>query len=140
MASLPKVKSCPGGCGTMIEARVSTCRACYYAATNKAERNRQLFHDYTVNLLTAEQLAEKYELSVPRVYDLMREHHARIDPDLKRQRIAAKRALTGRHGGRPEVWPDCPPHLKGQYDKLRRVYGYRAAEARAILEAEVLAA
>lgn len=36
-------------------------------------------------------------------------------------------------GGRPKVWPDCPPRLRDDYQTLRRA-GYPAAEARAMLE------
>lgn len=131
--TMPKDKLCEGTCGQMIDRRCTTCRACYFAAHDKSKRNRRIVLDYVAHLMTIEDIAQKHGLSIPRVYDLLRGHHSRLDPGLKKQRMAAKREGMVFKGGRPPIWPDCPPRLKEQYDILRKHYGYRAAEARDLL-------
>lgn len=48
------------------------------------------------------------------------------------RKSAAARAASMR--GRPQVWPDCPPHLLSAYETLR--LHYPAREARAMLEGQ----
>lgn len=98
----------------------------------KTERNRELFADYRGGMLRAE-VADKYGLTLSGIDSLLRHHGVTLP-----KREAVKRWKTARQrycGGRPPVWPDCPPELHGEYMRLRRTYQMPAAEARRVLEA-----
>ena len=50
--------------------------------------------------------------------------------------------IAKRHGihlkpGRPRAWPDCPPGVRDEFNRLCDSYGYSRAEARAILERDM---
>jgi hypothetical protein len=51
---------------------------------------------------------------------------ARLSPAETRARFAAG-ARQARATGPKPVWPDCPPHLRADYQRIRVVIGSRAA-------------
>jgi hypothetical protein len=66
-------------------------------------------------------------------------HHPVAREGVRIRRASAARKSGNLRGvkspGRPLAWPDCPPHLIEHYRILCRK-GFRAAEARAMLEAK----
>lgn len=95
-------------------------------------RNHRLFADYLGGMTRAE-CAVKYGLSLEGVKSLLSAHGIKLPPHVYRERLSewSKRSPKP---GRPRIWPDCPEHLRDEYKRLRNTYGYRAGEARAILE------
>lgn len=96
----------------------------------KAARNRALFRDYLGGMKRAD-VAEKYGLSYGGLNRLLFRHRITLPHEERSRRYICN--LTGVIGGRPRVWPDCPPQLTDDYALFRRK-GLRAAEARAILD------
>lgn len=98
----------------------------------KNERNRAMIADYLGGLSRAE-VAAKYGVHVGRVGRLFRNAGVVLPAPERARRQAAAVRYTRNQGGRPAVWPDCPPELRRDYKALRRC-GIPAAEARAELE------
>lgn len=103
------------------------------APFTKTERNKALFADY-LGGMTAAECAEKYGLTPEGVRGLLNRYKVRLPSSVRAKRLSecAKRARPS--PGRPPVWPDCPEHLRRDYDRFRKHYGFRSAEARAMLE------
>lgn len=97
----------------------------------KTERNAALIADYLSGMSLVE-VGEKYGIKKSAVAGILYRNAVRLPPEERRLR----RIKIGKWSrGRPPIWPDCPAHLRSDYDRFRRAYGYRSAEARALLEA-----
>jgi hypothetical protein len=98
----------------------------------KNERNRALIADYLGGMKRID-LAAKYGLAFGSLNKLLHRHGVRLPPSERSRRYKCNLVFGPGHGGRPRVWPDCPPHLAADYVLFRRK-GLRAAEARALLD------
>lgn len=101
-----------------------------------AERDRKMAADFRSGMTTRD-LGKKYGLERDSVGARLSKLgvHISMSERVRRQKIAMAR--NGSKPGRKPVWPDCPDHIRPEYMKLRKHYGYRAAEARAVLENEL---
>lgn len=97
----------------------------------KADRNARIFAAYRAGALRAD-LAKQHGLTLDGLNSLLARHGVHLDPAEHYRRLQIGRSRS-RSGRRP-VWPDCPPELRSEYQRLRVSYGLRAAEARALLE------
>lgn len=98
----------------------------------KNKRNRAMIADYLAGMSRRE-VAEKYGVHIGNVGRLFRRWNVVLLPEERRRRIEKAVGANRNKGGRPAVWPDCPPELQRDYKALRRC-GIPAAEARAELE------
>lgn len=98
----------------------------------KTERNRALIADYVHGGLSRREVARKYGIEIGGVNTLLSRYRVRLPAHERSRRIVTQ--VPPKSPGRPPVWPDCPPHLFAEYDRLRRRYGYSSAEARAMLD------
>lgn len=128
---------CPS-CGGPKRLASAECRSCWRARITKPARDAALAADWRSGGWTKAALAQKYGLSAHRVDTLLCRMGALLPADVLRERKARYGRAVGRlaMGGRPAVWPDCPEHLRDEYMRLRNVHGYRAAEARRMLEGD----
>jgi hypothetical protein len=62
-------------------------------------------------------IASRYDVS-ERVISIIAAHHG----------FARKR-------GKPPVWPDCPPELRSEYQRMRKNYGLTSAAVKQMMEA-----
>ena len=99
----------------------------------KNERNRALIDDY-LGGLSRNQTAAKYGIHRGRLNFILRQHQILLPPEERSRRMHERDEQQPR-GGRPAIWPDCPPHLVDEYDRLRRK-GLRAGQARSLLDPE----
>lgn len=99
----------------------------------KNERNRAMIADYLGGMARRE-VAAKYAISFGRVGRIFRRQGVVLPPDERARRVRLLVATRRRgNSGRPPVWADCPPEILADY-MLLRSNGYRAAEARAMLD------
>jgi hypothetical protein len=103
----------------------------------KTERNNAICDEWRTGETTIAALAEKHGLSVSRVRIILQRGKATLPAEVQRARWLQGLANGKNSGGRPRTWPDCPQHLRSEYNRLRRTYGFRAAVARQILEGAV---
>lgn len=96
----------------------------------KTARNRALFRDYLGGMKRRD-VAAKYDLSFGGLNRLLFRHRITLPHSERSRRYVCN--LADARGGRPLIWPDCPPELADDYALFRRK-GLRAAEARAILD------
>lgn len=104
----------------------------------KPERNAALFSDY-LSGMSQREVAEKYNLSPSTVSNLLKRHKVKLPEEERRRRfvaLARQRVAEGRMG-RALTWPDCPPHLLGEYRRLQRSQKFTAREAMEILKADM---
>jgi transposase-like protein len=88
----------------------------------RARRDRLVRQGYARGATQAE-LASRLGLSPSGISRIL----ARLDarPDAAELRVRRLRAPR-RTGPRP-IWPDCPPHLAREYQRIRAIIGSRAA-------------
>lgn len=98
----------------------------------KNEHNRALIADYLGGMKRTE-VAAKYGLSFGGLNRLLHRHRITLPHSERSRRYSCNLVFGPGHGGRPRVWPDCPPHLAEDYALFRRK-GIPAAEARAMLD------
>lgn len=99
------------------------------------ERIRAMAQDYIFGGLTREQVAKKHGVSLSRIGDIFKTEGIKL-PEYERSRRFAEQLAKSPRPGRPEYWPDCPPHLRAEYDKLHYKMGFRRAEAKAMILGE----
>lgn len=109
------------------------CLVCINAT---AERNRRMAADY-IGGMTAAQVAEKYGVVQMTVSNIMRKRGIKLSERERGKRGQEGLKRSGAKPGRKTVWPDCPPRLRREYDRLRNRYGIPSAKARAMLEADM---
>ena len=104
------------------------------AKLRAAKRDRKMAADFFGGM-TQRELAKKYGLTPKHVASrlALRLKGVTISPEERRKRFL--RAIqNGAKVGRPQVWPDCPAHLRAEYMRLRKTYEIPAPEARRMLE------
>jgi transposase-like protein len=87
----------------------------------RARRDRLVRQGYARGATQAE-LASRLGLSPSGISRILARLDARPDAELRVRRLRAPR----RTGPRP-IWPDCPPHLAREYQRIRAIIGSRAA-------------
>lgn len=106
-----------------------TCATAYRPhCLAKNERNQAIIDDY-LGGMSRRELAEKYEMHIGRIGKLFWQQRILLPPA---ERDRRKKLTTS--PGRPQFWPDCPPHLADDYEMFRRRKRMSAAEARAMLD------
>lgn len=100
------------------------------------KRNRMMVADFRAGM-TQRELGQKYGLETGSVSARLSKLgvHISLSERVRRQKASMHR--NGTKAGRKPVWPDCPDHIRPEYMKLRKHYGFRAADARAVLETEL---
>ena len=91
-------------------------------ASNK--RREAMTRDYLAGM-SAKALADRYNLSVGGVQANLSNWGVQLPRD--------ERVRRQHSNGRPPVWPNCPRHMRADYETLRKYMP--ASEARATLEA-----
>jgi transposase len=94
----------------------------------KNERNEAMIADYLGGMSRAE-VARKYGLHIGRLGKLLYQQRILL-PVEERER---RKRLT-ESPGRSAVWPDCPEHLRADYEMFRFRKRIPAAQARAMLD------
>lgn len=103
-------------------------------AIKAAKRDRAMAADF-IGGMRQRDLAKKYGIGQRYVSCRLSARGVTLTPEQIRNRVVAALG-TGKKRGRKPVWPDCPDHIRPEYDRLRRK-GVRSAEAREILEREL---
>lgn len=94
----------------------------------KNERNQALIADY-LGGMTAREVAAKYQLTYSYAKTVL---HRRGITLPSREHARRSRLGGSTSGGRPPVWPDCPPELQADYAILSKYHG--KIRARAMLD------
>lgn len=109
---------------------MTTGNRCLTCCNARDARNKAMVADWLGGMMQVE-VAKKYGISSARLSIIIRLSGARLSTAEH-----GRRTQSGiKRRGRKLAWPNCPDHLRAQYIRMRKSYGYSAADARAILEA-----
>lgn len=91
-------------------------------------KKEQIIRDY-LGGMSAPELAEKYNRTRGGIETSLWQWRIKLPPEERARRRAANFGNTLAPIRQP-IWPDCPEHLKEDYETLRRYMPAREARAR----------